>query len=472
MTMKTLTRLLPGDDLCRMPALELRKRYRERSLSPVEVVEAQIAQAERVEPVVNAFTETFFEAARAQAREAEARYGGRGEVRPLEGLTVAVKDVYDQVGARTTRGSRVVESPVAEADHPVVARIRAAGGILHARSTTSEFAMGWVTATKAWGVTRNPWNTDVTPGGSSGGSAASLAAGTSTLAIGGDSAGSVRVPASMCGIAGYKPPHGRVPDPDEGHDVYSVIGPMGQTVGDCALLLNVISGCHAADMHSLRERVAVPEGLGSGNRPRLAVSFDLGPTGPEAGVRRVLDEAVARLAAAGAEIGHPAIDWPGDITEAASHHASVMLGDAITRYFPDRAEELSPYLVWQREQLEGARVSALAEERACAQRLYAQLEPVLRDHDALLCPTTLVNDVGAEQMPWERMEVNGVSLNTDYDWVTTHAFNMLGVLPVLTVPVGRAENGIPVGVQVVARSFDDITAFRAAAFVEAVMGAG
>ena len=106
MTMKTLTRLLPGDELCRMPALELRKRYRERSLSPVEVVEAQIAQAERVEPVVNAFTETFFEAALAQAREAEARYGGRGEVRPLEGLTVAVKDVYDQVGARTTRGSR------------------------------------------------------------------------------------------------------------------------------------------------------------------------------------------------------------------------------------------------------------------------------------------------------------------------------------------------------------------------------
>lgn len=472
MSMKTLTSLLPGDDLCRMPAAEQRRRFRERSLSPVEVVEAQIAQAERVEPVVNAFTDTFFDTALAQAREAEARYGGQGEVRPLEGLTVAIKDVYDQTGARTTRGSRVIESPVATRDHPVVGRIREAGGILHARSTTSEFAMGWVTATRAWGVTRNPWNTDMTPGGSSGGSAASLAAGTSTLAIGGDSAGSVRVPASMCGIAGYKPPHGRVPDPDEGHDVYSVIGPMGQSVGDCALLLNVISGCHGADMHSLRERVAVPEVPEGSGRPRFAVSFDLGPTGPEAGVRRVLDEAVVRLAAAGAEISHPAIDWPDDVTETARAHAAIMLGEEITRFFPDRAEELSPYLVWQREQLEDARVSALAEGRACAQRLYAELEPVLASHDALLCPTTLVNDVGAEQMPWERMEVNGVSLNTDYDWVTTHAFNMLGQLPVLTVPVGRAENGMPVGVQVVARSFDDNTAFRAAAFIEAVIGAG
>ncbi|MEQ8931882.1 MAG: amidase [Silicimonas sp.] len=467
--MNTLTTMLPGDELCRLPATELLRLYLKRELSPVDVVTAQIRQAERVEPTINAFTETFFDAALAQAREAEARYARRGEVRPLEGLTVAIKDVYDQRGARTTRGSQVIDARTASRDHPVVRRIREAGGILHARTTTSEFAMGWITATKAWGVTRNPWNTDITPGGSSGGSAASLAAGTSTLAIGGDSAGSVRVPAAMCGVAGYKPPHGRVPDPDEGHDVYSVIGPMGRTVGDCALLLNVISGCDGADRHSLRERVEVPLAFPEHHEPHFAVSFDLGKTLPSPEVRAVLDEALRRLEACGAVLARPSIEWPDGLTKAAQDHAAIMLGAEITRYFPNHSEELSDYLVWQKDQLASVNVSVLAQGRDCAGRLYAGLEPILNTHDALLCPTTLVNDVGAEQMPWEWMSVNGTSLNSDYDWVTTHAFNMLGQLPVLTVPVGRAANGIPVGMQIVARSFDDVRAFQAAAFVERVV---
>lgn len=467
--MTTLTSILPGDDLCRMPAADLIRRYRARELSPVEVVTAQIRQAELVEPTINAFTETFFDAALAQARDAEARYGGRGEIRPLEGLTVAIKDVYDQCGARTTRGSRVTEARTASRDHPVVRRIREAGGILHARTTTSEFAMGWITATRAWGVTRNPWDPAITPGGSSGGSAASLAAGTSTLAIGGDSAGSVRVPAAMCGIAGYKPPHGRVPDPDEGHDLYSVVGPMGHTVGDCARLLNVISGCDGTDMHSLRERVEVPHDFPDRPAPRFAVSFDLGKTPPAPEVQAVLDKALTRLEACGAALSRPSITWPENLTEAAQDHASIMLGEGITRYFPDHCEDLSPYLVWQKDQLESVDVLSLTRSRECAGRLYAELEPVLGRHDAFLCPTTLVNDVGAEQMPWEMMSVNGTSLNSDYDWVTTHPFNMLGQLPVLTVPVGMAANGIPVGMQVVARSFDDIRAFRAAAFIEQAM---
>ncbi len=467
--MNTLTTMLPGDDLCRITATELIRLYQNRELSPVDVVSAQIRQAESVEPTINAFTETFFDAALAQAREAETRYAGKGEVRPLEGLTVAIKDVYDQRGARTTRGSKVIDARKAGRDHPVVRRIREAGGILHARTTTSEFAMGWITATKAWGVTRNPWNTEITPGGSSGGSAASIASGTSTLAIGGDSAGSVRVPAAMCGIAGYKPPHGRVPDPDEGHDVYSVVGPMGHNVGDCALLLNVISGCDGEDMHSLRELVEVPLFFPETSEPRFAVSFDLGKTLPSSEIQAVLDKALKRLEACGAVLTQPSIEWPEDLTIAAQDHAAIMLGADITRYFPKLSEELSTYLLWQKDQLESVDVSSLARSRDCAGRLYSRLEPILSTHDALLCPTTLVNDVGAEQMPWEMMSVNGTNLNSDYDWVTTYAFNMLGQLPVLTVPVGRSANGIPVGLQVVAQSFDDVRAFRAAAFIERVM---
>ncbi|UOA32920.1 Acylamidase [Sulfitobacter sp. DSM 110093] len=467
--MSNLAIMLHGDELWRLPATELIRLYRARDLSPVEVVKAQIRQAELVEPMINAFTETFFDAALLQARDAEARYAGRGEIRPLEGLTVAIKDVYDQRGARTTRGSKVIDARQAGRDHPVVRRIRDAGGILHARTTTSEFAMGWITATKAWGVTRNPWNTEITPGGSSGGSAASIASGTSTLAIGGDSAGSVRVPAAMCGIVGYKPPHGRVPDPDEGHDVYSVVGPMGQTVGDCALLLNVISGCDGEDIHSLREMVEVPLVFPQSPVPRFAVSFDLGKTLPSSEIQAVLDKALKQLQACGAVLSQSSVEWPEDLSVAAQNHAAIMLGTDIAQYFPNRSEELSAYLLWQKDQLERVDLSSLARGRNCAGLLYSRLEPILSTHDALLCPTTLVNDVGAEQMPWELMSVNGANLNSDYDWVTTYAFNMLGQLPVLTVPVGRTANGIPVGLQVVAQSFDDLRAFRAAAFIERVM---
>ena len=201
-------------DLCFLTGVRALELFRRGDLSPVELLRAQIERARQTEPTINAFTETFFEQAMAEAQQAEKRYLARADdLRPLEGLTVAIKDMLDQKGARNTRGSLIYKDNFSDKDHPVVARIRQAGGIIHARTTTSEFAFGWITATRLWGVTHNPWNPELTPGGSSGGAAASLAAGSSTLAIGTDSAGSIRVPAALCGVVGYKPPRGRVPDP-------------------------------------------------------------------------------------------------------------------------------------------------------------------------------------------------------------------------------------------------------------------
>lgn len=231
-------------DIAYLPATEALRRFRDRSLSPVELMTAVIARAEAVEPKVNALAERTFEGALAAAREAEARYGGKGEApRALEGLAVATKEEQPIAGRRITDGSLAFVDEVAKETHPVIERVQGAGGIVHARTTTPEFSCAGYTQSRLWGVTRNPWNVEFTPGGSSGGAGAALAAGETTLATGSDIGGSIRIPASYTGTVGYKPPYGRVPAMAPFNlDTYCHDGPMARTVGDCALLENV-GGC-------------------------------------------------------------------------------------------------------------------------------------------------------------------------------------------------------------------------------------
>ena len=190
-------------DLHYLTATEALRLFRSRELSPAELMAAVIARAEAVEPAINAFAETRYEQAMDQAREAEARYAGQGpEPGPLEGLPVAVKEEAPIEGQRHTLGSVPLREVVADHTAVFVQRIIDAGGIVHARSTTPEFSCAPFTWTKLWGVTRNPWNTAYSPGGSSGGSAATLVAGSATLATGSDIGGSIRIPASFCGVIG------------------------------------------------------------------------------------------------------------------------------------------------------------------------------------------------------------------------------------------------------------------------------
>jgi Asp-tRNA(Asn)/Glu-tRNA(Gln) amidotransferase A subunit family amidase len=212
-------------------------------------VEALINQSERMEPDINAFSDTFFEQAMQQARVAESRYMRGEQAGLLDGIAVGIKDEVDVEGQRNTEGSLVYEQRIATEDAILVARLRREGAIFHARTTCPEFCSLWNTQSRLFGVTRNPWNLDITPGGSSGGSGASLAAGTSTLASGSDIGGSIRFPASMCGLIGFKPPFGRVPETYEPFNLesYCANGPMARTVADTALMQNVISGAHPGD---------------------------------------------------------------------------------------------------------------------------------------------------------------------------------------------------------------------------------
>ena len=260
-----------------MSAVEAIKRFKSHQLSPVELMQAVIARTEAVEPQVNAFTYTFFERALEQAKQAEAKYAKDARVRPLEGLPVCIKDENTIKGERTTSGSLTTKNDVDTQTSLSVERIMRAGAIVHARSTAPEFACAAVTHSKRWGVTRNPWNLEYTPGGSSGGAGASLAAGTTTIANGSDIAGSIRIPASASGVMGFKPPYGRVPEDSPFNlDWYCHEGPMARTIADLALLENVMAGPHPKDISTVRPKLRIPDNLGDVKDWKIAYSMDLG----------------------------------------------------------------------------------------------------------------------------------------------------------------------------------------------------
>ena len=292
------------EELCYLPASEAVALFRRRELSPVELMQATVDRVEDLDGVVNALPVRFFDEALAAARAAEARYAGRGpEPRPLEGLPVAVKDEVEVAGQPCTEGSLILKDAVAERTAACIQRIIDAGGIIHARSATPEFCCAAITDSRLWGVTRNPWNLEYSPGGSSGGSAAALAAGMASLATGSDIGGSIRIPASFCGVVGFKPPYGRVPqEPPFNLDHYCHDGPMARTVEDCRLLENVMAGPHRDDIVSLRPKLTIPADLPGVGGLRIAASADLGGFEVTAEVRENLRDAADVFRSLGAAV--------------------------------------------------------------------------------------------------------------------------------------------------------------------------
>ena len=445
-----------------LSATEAQGLFRSGELSPVELVSAVIERAEAVEPSDNAFAETFYDQALDAARTAEKRYRA-GDARPLEGLPVAVKEEAPIAGHHNTLGSLPLRDEVASETAPFVQRIIDAGGIVHARTTTPEFSCAPVTWTKLWGVTRNPWNLAYSPGGSSGGSAAALAAGTATLATGSHIGGSIRIPSSFCGVTGFKPPYGRVPEvPPFNLDHYCHEGPMARSVADCALLENVIAGPHPSDVVSLRPKLEIPSPLEPVSGLRIALSVDLGCYDVDPDVVANTLAAAERLRDAGASISHVSLPWTlADINRAAEIHFGMIFGPSIRPLYEEHGHDLTPY----------ARAFAAESDRIAKQdyypgleleaALYAPLGELLEEYDALICPTFAVPALPAK---WNHGDLaEGRSDGTWMDVMMTLPFNIASRCPVLSVPSGRARNGVPTGLSVVGKTYDDVTAFRVAA---------
>ena len=453
-----------------LTATEALVRMRANELSPVELLASVRARAEAVEPTVNALTEQLAGPADDAAREAEARFQ-RGEgIRPLEGLPVALKEEMPVEGWRMRYGSLAIDE-IAEHTAPVPERIFAAGAVVHARTTTPEFSCAGYTHSKLWGITRNPWNPEVAVGGSSGGSGASLASGTSTLASGSDIGGSIRIPASINGVVGFKAPHGRVPTyPPFNLDRYCHDGAMGRTVADTALFHNALAGPHALDMTSLRPKVEIPSLLDGIEGMRIALSIDLGSWEIDEEVAANTRAAAQALEAAGAIVDEAKLPWSLDrLMSAARRHFAGIFGAYIAEVCDASPDLVTDYaMAWADDVRSligepGAFLHGLDMEG----ELWMPLGELYETYDALICPTWAVPGIPAGDSYVGQLFADGGPNDRQFTCFMTTPFNIFSACPVLAVPSGiAASNGVPTGIQIVGRTYDDETVFRIGAALE------
>ena len=437
-------------------AAELAALIRKRELSPLEAVEAALARIAEVNPALNAFAFVYPEAALEAARAAEAAVGRGDAVGPLHGVPIALKDFTPTTGLRTTLGSFACEHWVPDFDPVVWQRLKAAGAILIGKTATPEFAHSSFTESPLWGITRNPWQLERTPGGSSGGAGAAVAAGCVPLAEGTDMGGSVRIPAALCGVVGLKPSLGRIPIDilPTVFDSISHFGPLARTVEDVALFLAVTAGPHDADIQSL------PEGPDPRSRlreeiagKRLAYSPDLGFFAVAAEVRREVDAAIAALAEAGAIVEEVGLPWDRSVMDDWALNWGVFLAACFGQHLARFADKMTPAVVRLIEQGQSVDAITLRRLEFGRTRRWHQLASLFERYDALLCPTMArtAPPVGGTDEDFAAADDQGRLLGLDM----TAPFNFTAQCPALSVPAGWSDEGLPVGLQIIGRRFDD-----------------
>ena len=459
---------MSDEEICYTPATELVAAIRARRLSPVEVARAILARIEQVNPKVNAYCTLVPTAALSAARQAEAAVGRGETLGPLHGVPISFKDLTPTAGIRTTFGSKIFEHHVPPEDAAVVERARRAGAIILGKTNTPEFGCKGVTDNRIFGHTRNPWKLDRVAGGSSGGAAAALAAGLGPLAEGSDLAGSIRIPASCCGVVGLKPSMGRVPRYPalNGWTAFSVFGPMARTVRDAALLLSVMAGPDERDPMSLpstgEDFARAAEGGVHGLR--VAWSPDLGYAAVDPEVRQLCQTAAKTFESLGARVeeAHPGFENPEALffDLSAPYRAA-----AYGHYLAEWKERMDPILVQRILRAEG--MTAVDYEKAIHRRtaFWRLVGRFFETHDLLLTPTTAVPafPIGITYPT----EIAGTPVSSPVAWFPfTFPFAMTGQ-PAISVPCGWTGEGLPVGLQIVGRRFADATVLRAAAAFEA-----
>ena len=450
------------DDLSYMSACEAARRFRARELSPVELLEALITRAEAISDSINAFRDCYFDEALEAARRAEVAFmSGDRDPGPLTGIPLAVKDSARIAGRRSARGSMIYRDHVDEVSDPGITRLMEAGAILFARTTMPEFGWLYTTHSRLSGVTHNPWRHGVSPGGSSGGSAAALAAGATTLATGGDSTGSIRQPASQCGIVGWQAPFGRIPMPGRSSfSMYLHHGPMTRTVRDAALMANLMSGPHVLDHNSLVDRVTVPQDPGSVVGMKIACSIDLGCYEVIADVERQTRLALAALEDAGAVVTEVPVDWAEEAVRLGHGSQEFLAADEFAQILESHGDIVSDYLP---ELVATTRRFTAADYRrsleVAGEVWNDHLGPLFESHDAFITPTVSCPHLPATAWQQDTINVNGKDV-TDTQTAMTVLWNMFGHSPVLAVPSGLTSDGLPTGIQIVGRPFADGSVFR------------
>jgi Asp-tRNA(Asn)/Glu-tRNA(Gln) amidotransferase A subunit family amidase len=346
------------------------------------------------------------------------------------------------------------------------------GAIVHARTTAPEFSCSGFTQSRIWGVTRNPWNPTFSPGGSSGGSAAALASGTTTLASGSDIGGSIRIPASFCGVVGFKPPYGRVPvEPPFNLDTFCHNGPLARTVADCALYQNQIAGPDRSDITTLRPKLTLPDQFEGISGMRIALSVDLGGWVVDPQVKANTLAVGDALREAGAIVEEVEIALSqADVARAGAIHFRLIFGDWVAQTIEGNRELVTDYAVeFARWSAEAGGDGSLFEALTLEAQIYQPIAGLLDRYEALICPTNGMSGLLADDdYVGHGITVDGTELQYYFDALLTSVFNVLSRCPVLNVPSGFADNGVPTGVQIAGRSYDDETVFRIGSALEAV----
>jgi aspartyl-tRNA(Asn)/glutamyl-tRNA(Gln) amidotransferase subunit A len=456
---------MDNDTLAFIPAVQLAEMIRQRQLSPVELMRALLARIEALNPRVNAFA--YIDAGRAMdaAKRADTALTKGERLGRLHGIPVTIKDLAITKDMPTQMGSNIFVGNQPKEDTPIVPRLRDEGAIILAKTTTSEFGWTGVSHSPLTGITHNPWKHGYNAGASSAGAGAAAAAGFGPLHQGSDGAGSVRMPSHFCGVFGLKPTFGRVPYyPVGSGDLTSHIGPMTRTVADSALMLEVMAGPHPLDYTTCEAGPAdylrrLHEGV---RGKRIAYSADLGHARVDPDVAALVKSAVERFSELGARVEEVKTPWAAD-------------GPEMIRFFwAAHMTRLTPHLAkWEAKMdpglvacIKAARDYKVSDYQLMRERKLAYIAAIHRwfeDWDFLLTPSVSVPAFPAERLMPEHWPQH------DWDWLSwaefSYPFNM-SWNPAASVPCGFAEQGLPVGLQIVGRRFDDLGVLQASAAFE------
>lgn len=458
------------DDLTFFSAVEMARLVREKRISPVELAEAHLAKIERLNPKLNAFVHVDVERVRRQARDAEKAVINSESLGPLHGVPISIKSSIDVAGLRCESGTRLRAGFVASRDAPLVARLRQAGAIVLGVTNTPEMLMAWETDNTLYGRTNSPWDLDRTPGGSSGGEAAAIAAGMSAGGVGSDGGGSIRVPAHFSGICGLKPTPGRIPStghfPASGGPfaLIGVVGPMARTVADLTALFEVMQGPDHGDTCAAPVPLRWPSN-DEAKQLRVGYFEDDGRTPVTAETRAAVRSAAQALQRAGFEV-EPF--RPEGLEEARVlwHKFFVKVGGMLIRpMFEGREQDRSPVLTQFLEC--SLSEPALADESVLdawfrRDAVRADFLGQMRRYPILLCPAAAIPAFRHGERRWT---IDGKAVDYLDAWSYTEFFNLLGN-PAAVVPVSHSSEGLPIGVQIVGRPWEEEQVLAVAAALE------
>ena len=465
----------------------------QQGLSPVELITHLLERIKHVNPHINCVVDTLPDLALEEAHRAEAvlrgqRAGtsGAGEAgvgdtsavfadKPLLGVPFLIKEQHDLAGHSATRGSQTLAGAVAEADHPIVARLRAAGAIPLGRTTTPEFSCATFSHTREWGISRNPFNRDKTPGGSSGGSGGSVAAGFAPFATASDIAGSTRIPAAFNGLPGFKSPFGSTPGTHpSNNDWYRGDHVLARSVADTAYVFNAMTGVDPYDNATVPVE-DYPHEFGEARRllagKRVAVCADLGAYTLDPAVAAGVDRVARALAGAGAVV--ETVDVGLDletITRASMSHFGHIFGAKLYQTMNGDLSRLEPYTRLMIESTtQAARETSLVDSLELESQIQDTLTRAMEGYDVLVTATSAIEDLdaGCDYLG----EVEREAGNLDFYWEghMTVPFNIANRRPAMAMPSGVGSAGVPTSVQIVGHPYDCAPVFEVAAGLEQLM---